>query len=189
MLDEMIEMILDDAKERMEKALEHLRHELNGIRAGRATPAMLENIKVDYYGSKTPLNQMASVSAPQADLLVVQPWDATALGDIEKAIVAANIGVNPSNDGNLIRVPVPPLSEERRKELAKTAGSRCEDGKVSIRNVRRHSKDEIKSTQESENLPEDMRYEGEDLLQKLTDAHIKKVEDYLDRKKKEIMEV
>lgn len=189
MLDEMIELLLEDAKERMEKALEHLRSELTGIRAGRATPAMLENIRVDYYGSSTPLNQMASVSAPQADLLVVQPWDATALNDIEKAILSANIGVNPSNDGALIRVPIPPLSEERRKELAKTARGRGEEGRVSIRNIRRHLKDEIKKTQQSENLPEDMRYEGEDQLQKLTDEYISKIEDYLDRKEKEIMEV
>ena len=160
MLDELIKMILEDAKDRMDKALEHLRSELSSIRAGRATPAMLENIRVDYYGSSTPLNQMASVSAPQADLLVVQPWDATALNDIEKAIMSANIGVNPSNDGSLIRVPIPPLSEERRKDLAKTARSRGEDGRVAVRNIRRHLKDEIKSVQQSENLPEDMRYEG-----------------------------
>ncbi len=117
MLDEMIQMILDDAKDRMEKALEHLHRELTSIRAGRATPAMLENIKVDYYGSITPLNQMASVTAPQADLLVIQPWDASALGDIEKAIMPANMGVNPSNDGSMIRVPIPPLSGERRTVL------------------------------------------------------------------------
>ena len=189
MLDEMIQLILEDAKERMDKALEHLRSELTGIRAGRATPAMLENIKVDYYGSSTPLNQMASVSAPQADLLVIQPWDASALNDIEKAILAANIGVNPSNDGALIRVPIPPLSEERRKDLAKSARGRGEDGRVAIRNIRRNLKDEIKSVQQTENLPEDMRYEGEEQLQKLTDSYIGKIDDYLDRKEKEIMEV
>ena len=189
MLDEMIQLLLDDAKERMDKALEHLRSELSGIRAGRATPAMLENIRVDYYGSSTPLDQMASVSAPQADLLVIQPWDSSALNDIEKAILAANIGVNPSNDGVLIRVPIPPLSEERRRDLAKTAKSRGEDGRISIRNIRRHLKDEIKSAQQSENLPEDMRYEGEELLQKLTDEYIGKIDTYMDRKEKEIMEV
>ena len=189
MLDEMIQMLLEDAKEHMEKSLEHLRHELSAIRAGRATPTMLENIRVDYYGSQTPLNQMASVSAPQADLLVIQPWDAGALNDIEKAILAANIGVNPSNDGSLIRVPVPPLSEERRLDLVKAAKSRGEDSKISIRNIRRHTKDEIKSVQQSENLPEDMRYEGEELLQELTDNYTDKIDKYLDRKEKEIMEV
>ena len=113
---------------------------------------MLENVRVDYYGSVTPLNQMASVNAPQADLLVVQPWDRAALPDIEKAIQAANLGLNPSNDGNMIRLPVPPLSEERRRDLVKAARSKGEDAKVAIRNVRRHSKDMIKTTQEEEKL-------------------------------------
>ena len=189
MVDDMIVMALDEAKDRMDKALEHLRQELNSIRAGRATPAMLENIKVDYYGSATPLNQMANVTAPQGDLLVVQPWDASALGEIEKAIMSANLGVTPSNDGSIIRVPVPPPSEERRKQLAKTARGKGEDAKVSIRNVRRHSKDEIKSIQESENLSEDMRFEGEERLQTLTNEYVKKVDDILTRKDKEIMEV
>ena len=189
MVDDMIKMVLEDAEDRMDKALEHLRSELSAIRAGRATPAMLENIRVDYYGSQTPLNQMSSVSAPQPDLLVIQPWDASALSAIEKAIMTANIGINPSNDGALIRVPVPPLSEERRRDLAKTARSRGEDAKVAIRNIRRSHKDEIKSMQQSENLPEDMRFEGEDRLQDLTDKHIKKVDELLERKEKEIMEV
>ena len=189
MVDEMIEMVLDDAKERMEKALEHLRHELNIIRAGRATPAMLEGVKVDYYGSQTPINQMASVSAPQGDLLIVQPWDASALGDIEKAIIAANLGVTPSNDGALIRIPIPQLTEERRKELAKAARSKGEEGRVSIRNIRRQVKDEIKSVQEAENLSEDMRFEGEERLQKLTNDYTKKIEDILKLKEKDIMEV
>lgn len=189
MVDELIKMVLEEADERMDKALEHLRGELSSIRAGRATPSMLENIRVDYYGSQTPLNQMASVSAPQADLLIIQPWDAGALGDIEKAIMAANIGVTPSNDGALIRVPVPPLSEERRRDLAKSARSRGEEAKVAVRNIRRHFKDEIKKLQASENLPEDMRFEGEDNLQKATDQHVKKIDELLDRKEKEIMEV
>ena len=189
MVDEMIEMALEEAKDRMEKALDHLRHELNAIRAGRATPAMLEGVKVDYYGSQTPINQMASVSAPQGDLLVVQPWDATALADIEKAIIAANLGVTPSNDGSIIRIPIPQLTEERRKELAKTAKGKGEDARVSVRNIRRHSKDDIKSVQESENLSEDMRFEGEDMLQKLTDEYIKRIEDILKHKEKDIMEV
>ena len=189
MVDEMIKMVLEEAEERMDKALEHLRGELSSIRAGRATPAMLENIRVDYYGSQTPLNQMASVSAPQADLLVVQPWDAGALSDIEKAIMTANIGVMPSNDGSIIRVPVPPLSEERRRDLAKTARTRGEEAKVAVRNIRRSSKDDIKELQQSENLPEDMRFEGEERLQKVTDRHIEKVDELLNRKEKEIMEV
>ena len=189
MVDESIQLLLDEAEASMKKSLEHLRAELNTIRAGRATPAMLEGVRVDYYGSQTPLNQMASVSAPQADLLLVQPWDRSALGDIDKAISAANLGLNPSNDGSLIRIPVPPPSEERRKDLAKSARAKGEEAKVSVRNVRRSAKDEIKSIQQEENLPEDMRYEGEDALQKLTDGYTEKIDALLDRKEAEIMEV
>ena len=189
MLEENIDLILEDAKEHMDKSMEHLRAELNTLRAGRATPNMLEGIRVDYYGSQTPLSQMASVNAPQPDLLVVQPWDRSALADIEKAIIAANIGLNPNNDGTLIRIPVPPPSEERRRELVKTARARGEEAKVSIRNVRRHAKDEIKKTQEELSLSEDLRYEGEDELQKLTDRYVAKIDQVLERKEEEIMEV
>ena len=189
MLNENFQLILDEAQDGMNKTLDHLRNELHTIRAGRATPAMLEGIRVDYYGTQTPLNQMASVSAPQPDLLVIQPWDRSALSAIEKAIQAANIGMNPSNDGGLIRIPVPPLSEERRKDLAKTARSRGEDAKIAVRNIRRSAKDEIKSIQKEENLPEDMRYESEDELQKITDDFVQKIDYLLDRKEAEIMEV
>ncbi len=189
MLHDSIQLILDDASEKMDKALEHLRSELTTIRAGRASPAMLEHLKVDYYGTHTPLNQMASVGAPQPDLIVIQPWDTSAIGEIEKAIMSSNMGFNPSNDGGVIRIPVPPLSEERRRDLVKTARSRGEDAKIAVRNIRRHAKDEIKSTQQSENLPEDMRFEGEEELQQLTDRHTAKIDDYLDRKDAEIMEV
>ena len=189
MIDENIQLLLDEAEASMQKSLEHLHAELNAIRAGRATPAMVEGVRVDYYGSQTPLNQMASVGAPQADLLVIQPWDRSALGAIEKAITAANLGLNPSNDGSIIRIPVPPPSEERRKELAKSARSRGEEAKISVRNVRRSAKDEIKSVQQEDNLPEDMRYEGEEALQSLTDRYIEKIDGLLDRKETEIMEV
>jgi len=189
MIHENLTLILDDAKEHMEKSLEYLLSELKSIRAGRATPAMLENVRVDYYGSQTPLNQMASVNAPQPDLLVVQPWDRTALADIEKAIQAANLGLNPSNDGSLIRLPVPPLSEERRRDLVKSAHSRGEESKVAIRNIRRHAKDHIKSTLKEDNLPEDMQFEAEDRLQKLTDDFSEKVDSLLVHKEAEIMEV
>jgi ribosome recycling factor len=189
MVDEIIQLVLDDAEEKMNRAVEHLRHELSSIRAGRASPAMLEHIRVNYYGAHTPLNQMANVSAPQPDLLVIQPWDKSAIGDIEKAIAAANVGVTPSNDGTIIRIPVPPLSEERRRDLAKTARVRGEDARVAIRNIRRHGKDEIKSLQQSEHLPEDMRYEGEETLQQMTDRHIELIDKLLQRKEEEIMEV
>jgi ribosome recycling factor len=189
MLDENLLLVLEDAKEHMEKSLEHIVSELRTIRAGRATPSMLEGVRVEYYGSQSPLSQMANVSAPQPDLIVVQPWDRSALGDIERAIIAANIGLNPGNDGTVIRLPVPPLSEERRRDLVKTAKVRGEEGKVAIRNVRRHSKDHIKSSVKEESLPEDMGYEAEDRLQKLTDGFIAKIDDLLSRKEEEIMEV
>ncbi|MGA1493983.1 MAG: ribosome recycling factor [Rhodothermales bacterium] len=189
MIHEDLQLILAEAEENMDKSIEHLRHELMSIRAGRATPTMLENVKVDYYGSITPLSQMASISAPQADLLVVQPWDTSALGQIEKAIQASNLGLNPSNDGGMIRLPVPPLSEERRRELVKVARSVGEEAKISIRNVRRQAKDDIKKTQESEKLPEDMRYEAEEELQAMTDKHTEKVSSLMDHKEKEVMEV
>jgi len=189
MLHDSIELILVDSEEHMAKTIDHLRAELSTIRAGRATPAMLENIRADYYGTQTPLPQMASISAPQADLLMVQPWDRSALGAIEKAIIAANIGLNPSNDGDFIRIPVPPLSEERRHDLAKAVRTRGEEAKVAVRNIRRASRDQIKSTQKDENLPEDMRFEGESRLQTLTDNEIARIDTLLDYKEAEIMEV
>lgn len=189
MIADSLKLILDDASEHMDASIEHLLGEFKSIRAGRASPAMLENIRVDYYGSITPLNQMASVSAPQSDLLMVQPWDRSALQEIEKAIQASNLGLNPSNDGSVIRLPVPPLSEDRRRELAKAAKTRAEDAKIAIRNVRRHAKDEIKKAQAEENLPEDMQYDAEERLQVLTDKHIEKVDRLMDHKEAEIMEV
>lgn len=189
MLDDNLLLLLEEAKEHMDKTMEFVVSELRTIRAGRATPNMLETVRVDYYGSQTPLNQMANVSAPQPDLIVVQPWDRSSLGDIERAIIAANLGLNPNNDGSLIRLPVPPLSEERRRDLVKAVKARCEEGKVAIRNVRRHSKDEIKKTQKEENLPEDMLYEAEERLQTLTDQYVERIDDLLGKKEEEIMEV
>ncbi|MFT4604508.1 MAG: ribosome recycling factor [Rhodothermales bacterium] len=189
MLDENLLLVLEDAKEHMEKSMEHIIAEIRTIRAGRATPSMLEGVRVDYYGSQSPLEQMASISAPQPDLIVVQPWDRSALGDIERAIIGANLGLNPGNDGSVIRLPVPPLSEERRRDLVKTAKVRCEDGKIAIRGVRRNSKDHIKSSVKQESLPEDMGYEAEAQLQKMTDDYIARIDNLLSRKEEEIMEV
>src|SRR5919106_687416 len=144
MVDQHLKALLEEAEHHMEKSLEWLRHELTSIRAGRATPTMIENVRVDYYGSQTPLNQIASISAPQPDLLILQPWDRSVLNDVEKAIRSANMGLNPSNDGSIIRIPVPPLSEERRKDLVKAVKSRGEDAKIAVRNIRRDVKDKIK---------------------------------------------
>lgn len=189
MVDPHIRDLLSEAEEHMAKSLDWLRTELNTIRAGRATPSMIENVRVDYYGSQTPLNQLASISAPQADLLLVQPWDRSALQAVEKGIMSANMGLNPNNDGTFIRIPVPPLSEERRKDLVKTAKSKGEEAKIAIRNIRRDVKDRIKATTEEEGISEDMRYEGEERLQSVTDEYTKKIDHLLDRKEAEIMEV
>ncbi|MFP4227480.1 MAG: ribosome recycling factor [Salinivenus sp.] len=189
MPDDPIQDLLDDADERMEEAVSYLRSELKTIRAGRASPSMLDNVMVDYYGSQTPLNQVASVSAPQADLLVVQPFDANALKDIEKGILKADLGLNPNNDGEKIRIPVPPLSEERRKELAETARERAEEAKISVRNIRRDAKNEIQHVVDEENLSEDVRYAAEEDLQEITDAHTEQVDTLLEKKKERIMDV
>jgi ribosome recycling factor len=189
MIDDSLQLIVADAEEHMTKSLEWLRSELNTLRAGRATPSMIENVRVEYYGSQSPLNQVASINAPQPDLLVVQPWDRSALGAVERAIISANLGLNPSNDGTMIRIPVPPPSEERRRDLVKSAKSRGEEAKIAVRNVRRTAKDQIKKTQEDESLSEDMRFEAEDALQQLTDTFVERIDKLLDRKEAEIMEV
>ncbi len=189
MIAEEIQAVLEDARSQMKKSLEHLALELNSIRAGRATPSMLDNIMVEYYGSSTPLNQVAGISSPSPDLLIVQAWDKSVTAEIERAIVSANLGLNPSNDGEMIRIPVPPLSEERRRDLAKTVRHRGEEAKVSIRNVRRHARDVIKRTQKDENLPEDMRFEADEQLEEMTHDFTNAIDKALDRKEAEILEV
>lgn len=189
MPDDPIDATLNEARQGMEKTLNHFRTELQSIRTGRASPAMLQTIKVDYYGSQTPLEQIASVTAPQADLLMIQPFDINALEDIEKAIMKSDLGFNPSNDGSQIRVPVPPLSEERRKELAKKASERAEEARISIRNTRRSAKEKLKKLEQEENLSEDVRYSAEQDLQSLTDKYTDKVDQLVERKEEEIMQV
>jgi ribosome recycling factor len=189
MIAEELQNILDEAELAMEASLEHLTNELNAIRAGRAAPRMLDTVRVEYYGTQTPLNQVASVSAPSHDLLLVQPWDKSVLADVERAIISANLGLNPSNDGEVIRIPVPPLSGERRQELVKATRTRGEEAKVSIRNARRHARDVLKSTAKDHSLPEDMRFECEEDLQELTKQFEDKVDHALSHKEEEILEV
>ena len=189
MLDELLELILLESTDQMERSLKHLNKELLSIRAGRATPAMLENVRVEFYGSISPLNQVSTVSAPQPDLLVVTPWDKSVISAIEKAVQSANLGLNPSNDGTLIRIPIPPLTEERRIELCKRVRQVGEQAKVSIRNIRRGAKEELKSTQETEKLSEDMRYHAEEQLQKETDRFVAAIDKVLHQKEADIMEV
>ena len=189
MIPEELQIIIDTAKESMSDATSFCQKEFSHIRAGKASPSLLDNIKVVYYGSQTPLNQLATVSAPEPRLLVVQPYDKSAMEDIEKAIMASGMGLNPNNDGNIIRIPLPMLSEERRKDLVKHAKEVAEKARVSIRNARRDANDEIKRTVQEDSLPEDSRFESEAETQKLTDLYIQKVDDLLSVKEKEIMTV
>ena len=189
MIPEDLQIIIETADESMAESVQFLKNEFTNIRAGKANPSLLSNIKVDYYGTQTPLNQLATVSAPEARLLTVQPYDKSAMADIEKAIMSSPLGLNPNNDGTWIRIPLPMLSEERRKELVKTSKDIAEQARISVRNFRRDANDEIKKTVQSESLPEDSRYESEDEIQKLTDKYIKKIDELLEVKETEIMTV
>ncbi len=183
-----IKTVLDSSKVLMEKAIQHLEVELQKVRAGKANPVMLENVLVDYYGSKVPISNTASVNSQDARTLIVQPWEKSMLTPIEKAIQMANLGLNPQNDGVLIRIVVPPLTEERRKELTRTAKALGEDAKVGIRNVRKESMEQVKKLLK-EGLPEDVVKDGESKIQNLTDTYVAKVDKHIEQKEKEIMTV
>lgn len=187
-MNEDLEFLLDHAKEQMQKAVTHLDTELLKIRAGKASTQMLEGIFVDYYGANTPLGNVANVSTPDARTLAIQPWEKGMLGPIEKAIQAANLGFNPSNDGTIIRINVPPLTEERRKNLVKQSKAEGENAKVSIRSIRRDSNEAIKKLQK-EGLPEDAGKDAETKIQALTDSYIVKVDALMEKKEKDIMTV
>ncbi len=178
-----------DTEEKMKKSLEAVRSELAKVRSGRATTTLLDGIKVDYYGTPTPLNQVGNVSAPEARLLTIQPWDKNLIQPIEKAIQMADLGLNPANDGTLIRIPIPALNEERRKELVKLTKKYAEDGRVAIRNIRRDANEHIKKAEKSHEVSEDDSKHAHDKIQKMTDAYIKKIDDMVALKEKEIMEV
>ena len=184
-MNEEIEFILDTAKEAMNNAIEHLIKELRSIRAGKATPAMLANVMVDYYGSQTPLSQVANVNTPDPRTLTVQPWEKSMLQTIEKAILLANLGFNPMNNGDVIMINVPPLTEERRIGLAKQAKAEAEHAKVGVRNARKDANNDIKKA----DVSEDMKKIAEDDVQKLTDAFVKDIDAKLAVKEKEIMTV
>ena len=182
-------MDFDKIEERMHKTLSVLEENFSEIRAGRANPAILNKIMVDYYGVPTPINQMAGISVPEARLIVIQPWDASILKEIEKAIIASDIGLNPNNDGKVIRLVFPELTEERRKDLVKDIKKIAEESKVSIRAIRRDGIDEAKSMQKESLITEDELKKAEDTIQKLTDKKIDEIDVILDRKTKEIMSV
>lgn len=187
-MQEEIEIILDDAKERMSKAIDHLDTELGKIRAGKANPKMLDSVMVDYYGSMTPLSQVANVSTPDPRTIAIQPWEKTLIGAIEKAILAANLGMNPDNNGDIIRINVPPLTEERRRDLVKQVKKECEDAKVSLRNTRRDCNEELKKLKK-DGLSEDLEKDAEADVQKLTDDFSKKIDALFAVKEKDILTV
>ena len=176
-------------KERMEKSIGAFKEKLSEIRAGRANPAILNKVKIDYYGTPTPINQVAGVSVPEARLIVIQPWDVSVLKDIEKAILASDIGLNPNNDGKVIRLAFPELTEERRKELAKEIRKIAEEAKVAIRSIRRDGIDEAKAKQKNSEITEDELKSAETEIQKITDKNIEEIDKILADKEKEIMSV
>ena len=184
-----VETALRDAEHKMKRAIDVTREEMSGVRTGRASPAILNRLTVDYYGAPTPLNQLASFSVPEPRLLVIQPFDRNAMSQIERAIMQSDLGLTPSNDGNVIRLAFPPLTEERRKELIKLVRERAEEGRVAVRNVRRHSKDELERLQKNGEISEDDLNRSEKELQKLTDRFVGEIEELLGHKEKELMEV
>ncbi len=181
--------VLNNCESRMNKCISSLEGEYLSMRTGKASTALFDKIKVDYYGSETPLNQVASISSPEARLIVIQPWDKSVLPAIEKAIQKSELGLNPNNDGKLIRVSFPPLTQERRKELAKSAKASAEGARVAIRNVRRDAMEELKKLQKNGDISEDQQKDGENKIQKMTDKAIDQVAKVAEAKEKEIMEI
>lgn len=184
-----MDAVFTKAKEKMEKCLDALNRDYKAVRAGRANPAILDRVTVDYYGTPTPINQMAAISVPEPRMLMIQPWDASTLKDIEKAINTAEIGINPSNDGKVIRLAFPALTEERRKELVKDISKRGEEAKVAVRNVRRDAMDDIKKLKKNNEITEDEQKDGEKKLQDITDKYVKSVDDMTKKKEEEILSI
>ncbi len=180
--------VYKDLETRMKKSVETFKLEISRIRTGRATPAIFEGVKVEYYGTQVPINQVASIVAPEARLIVIQPWDKTVIGEIEKAIRKSGLGLNPQSDGNIIRVVIPPLSEERRQDLMKLVRKLAEEARVAIRNIRRDGIDKVKTMEKNKEISEDERKKAEEKIQKITDEHIEEVNNILKAKEKEILE-
>jgi ribosome recycling factor len=185
----MINEILEENKDRMLKSEKAFEKELSKVRTGRASQTMLDGVRVDYYGTSTPLPQMATVSIPESRMITVKPWDVSVINEVERAILKANLGLTPSNDGKMIRISIPPLTEERRKEIAKNASKICEDYKVAIRNIRRDSNEMIKDLQKEGDISEDESFKAQKLIQETTDQQIKRLDDIFSKKEKEILEV
>ncbi|WP_028986592.1 ribosome recycling factor [Thermicanus aegyptius] len=185
----MPKQVVNEAKDKMEKALQTLKKELGTLRAGRANPSLLEKITVDYYGSPTPINQVASISVPEPRLLVLQPWDKSILHNIEKAIQKSDLGLSPTNDGTVIRIPIPPLTEERRVELTKLVKKYGEEAKVAIRNIRRDANESFKKMEKEGQISEDENRRYQEQVQELTDHYAKRVDETVKQKENEIMEI
>jgi len=181
--------VITSSEDRMKKTVAALKEGFAAIRTGRASAALFDKIRVDYYGEKTPLNQVANISVPEARLIVIQPWDKGTIGEIEKAIRSSELSLNPSNDGKVIRIAIPPLTEERRKEVAKVAKTQAEQSRVAVRNIRRDGNDELKKLLKSGDLTEDDERVNSEELQKLTDSYVTKINQVLEEKEKEIFEV
>ncbi len=185
----MLNEIHADAEQRMQKSIQALKHNLTHIRTGRANTALLDGIKVDYYGTETPLNQVANIGVADARTLTVTPWEKSMVSVIEKAIIDSDLGLNPSSAGTLIRIPLPPLTEERRKELTRVVAQEGEQAKVAIRNIRRDANHQIAELQKEKEITEDERRKGEEDIQKLTDRYVRQVDEVVAEKEKEIMEI
>jgi ribosome recycling factor len=184
-----MQTVISPAEERMKKTAANLKEGFASLRTGRASAALFDKIRVDYYGEKSPLNQVANISIPEARLIVIQPWDKNLIGEIEKAVRSSELSLNPSNDGKVIRIAIPPLTEERRKELVKLARNQAEQSRVAVRNIRRDANEELKKLLKDSSITEDDEKKGVEELQKLTDSYIAKVNQTLEEKEKEIMEV
>ncbi len=185
---EEIELYIEEAKEHMDKSVKHVSHELAKIRAGRAMPSMLDGLSIEYYGNPTPLNQVASVNSPDARTLVIKPWEKSLVGEIEKAIINSDLGLNPQNDGELVRLNIPPLTEERRTNLVKQVKHEGENGKISVRNVRKDANDHLKKLLK-EHVSEDEVKKAEQRIQELTDSYVQKIDELVEKKEGEIMHV
>lgn len=184
-----MEEIKSKAKEHMEKTLESLGREFSKLRTGRASASLVENIKVEYYGNFTPLNQVASVAVPDSRTITIQPWDKSGFAAIDKAIQKSDLGINPVNDGKIIRIVIPPLTEERRKELVKLAKKYGEDAKVALRNIRREANDALKKAEKDKTITEDEHHKASEEIQKLTDSYVAKIDERCAAKEKEVMEI
>ena len=184
-----MEALVKDSSARMERSIEAFRKELGKVRTGRASFSLLDGVKVDYYGTPTPLQQVGTLSVPESRLITVTPWDTKMIGPIEKAIQGSGLGLNPSSDGKMVRIPIPPLTEERRRELAKVVRKMGEDARVAVRNVRREAIEKLKDREKKKEVSEDVVKRGQERIQKETDAHVKKIDEILKSKEQEILEV